>query len=247
MQKPVTQSPSLAEKIADGIFTELRSILRTRRDAYAPVSQFEEIEPAADGSRRFYVHFDTRPRLEFTGLRLAGIKSLQLPGERICDTVLEFAKLVWQLKDRLHQYAKETNQNFDIKSIAGGSTSLPVCSDLANAKKHGRNENRSGLNPRLGLVEFDTSHSGAVEFAYQGALKEQGLIVANPVPIPFRVSILVNDSNTVHGDAREVINSALNDWLPTISRLGLFALPTREADVLHSILCDGDGTGDTAV
>ena len=170
------------------------------------------------------------------GLKVGSLKVLKLPDERIQDCVLEFGKSVWHLKDWLHQFAKATNQGVDLEAIANQSTDLLITADLANKKKHGRNENRSKLNPTLDLVKFETSNSGPIEFYYNGAMKDKELVVTNPVPIPFSVDILIHDSNAILGDALKIINNALFDWLPVIQQLGILSADDSETRTLRSIL-----------
>lgn len=229
-----------SDEIATEIRSELRSILRACRDLYTPLQRFEPITDP-DGRTRYYVLFDMNRRKAIHGLKLGGLKQLKLPDEPIHDRVLEFAKAVWHLKDRLHQFAKATNQRADLKGIADQSTNLLVVADLANKKKHGRNENRSQLNPHLDLVAFDTSNSGPIEFYYDGAMKDKELIVTTPVPIPFTVDLLIHDGNAVLGDARDIINKALLDWLPVIQQLGILSADDSETKALCSILLPDAG------
>jgi hypothetical protein len=223
------------DDIARDIRSELRSILRLRRDLYAPLRRFEPIADPDSGTR-YYVLFDTHPRKAIRGLKLGGLTQLRLPDERICDRVLEFAKAVWHLKDRLHRFAKTTGQLADLEGIADKSTALRVCADLANQKKHGRSENRSNLNPCLDLVVFDTSKNGSVELYYDGAMKDKEVIVANPNPIPYTVDVLINGDSTVLGDARQIIDNGLTDWLPVVQQLGLLSAADPETNALRTIL-----------
>ena len=179
-------------------------------------------------------------RIRFQGLKLGGLKTYTAPDERIYDRVLEFAKAVWHLKDRLHQYAKATNQHADVDHVAKQSNDLLVCADLANKKKHGRNENRSQLDPHLGLVSFDTSNNGAIEMYYDGAMKDKELIVAKPVPIPYSVDVLDQDDSVI-GDARIIINRGFSAWLPLIRQLNVLSADDPETKALRTILFDEDG------
>lgn len=242
MTQTRTSANRTSHDIASDIRSELRSILRVRRDLYAPIQRFDALADA-DGSTRYYVLFDMHPRKAIQGLKLGGLKQLKLPDEPIHDHVLEFAKAVWHLKDRLRQFAKATNQYTDVNAIAGRSTNLLVAADLANRKKHGRNKNRSQLDPRLDLVAFDTSRSGPIEFYYEGAMKDKELIVTNPIPIPFTVDILVLDGNAVLGDARQIINDGLLDWLPIVQQLGILSTSDPETRALCTILLDTDSNG----
>ncbi len=244
---PMTQTRNSSNRTSDDIAaeirSELRSILRSRRDLYAPLQRFERIADATSGTR-YCVLFDMTPRKAIQGLKLGGLKQLKLPDEPIHDRILEFAKAVWHLKDRLHQFGKATNQPTDLNAIADQSSNLLVAADLSNKKKHGRNENRSKLNPHLDLVAFDTSNSGPIELYYDGAMKDKELIITNPVPIPFTVDILVQDGNAVLGDAREIVNKGLLDWLPVIQQLGILADDDPETKALCAILLDADSNAE---
>ncbi len=226
------------EKIANEIRAELRSILRARRDLYTPLQRFEPVTDP-DGSTRFYVLFDMHRRIRFQGLKLGVLKIYRAPNERIYDCVLDFAKAVWHLKDRLHQYAKATKQLVEVDDISQNSRNLLVCADLANKKKHGRNQNRSKLDPHLGLVNFDTSKNGPIEMYNDGAMKHEELIVANSIPIPFSIEIL-GQNDVVLADAREIINAGFCDWLPLIKQLGILSGDNPESKALRTILFDED-------
>ena len=103
------------------------------------------------------------------------------------------------------------------------------------------NENRSQLDPHVGLVSFDTSKSGAIEMYYDGAMKDKELIVTNPMAIPYSVEILAHDDSVI-GDAREIINDGFKDWLPAIRQLGILSASDRETEALRSILDDDDSS-----
>jgi hypothetical protein len=106
-------------------------------------------------------------------------------------------------------------------------------------KKHGRNANRSKLNPRVGLVRFDTSQSGFVEIYYDGAMKDKELIVTNPTPIPFRVEITNGEEGATIGDALDLVNKAFSEWITPIKKLKVLDDNGPESDALRSILFDG--------
>jgi len=224
-----------SNEIAGQIRQELRGVLRLWKDLRTPIERFEPFRATPGDPYRYYVQFDVRPRRRIKGLQI-GLKSLSVPDERIQDQVLEFAKAVWQLKDRLRQWAKAVGARSDVEVTAKKNTSLLVCSDLANLKKHGRCENRSGLNPHLGTVRFDTSESGMVEFFYDGATKEKELIVSRPVPIPFRVDVKTHDGSDVLGDAVEIIADAFKAWLPVIEELGVLSADDPETRRLRELL-----------
>lgn len=227
-----------AADIAREIRAELRCILRARRDLYTPLERFEPINDL-DGTTRYYVLFDMNRRIRFQGLKFPELSRYTAPDERIYDRILEFAKAVWHLKDRLNQYARASNLQIDVDQVVKQSRDLLVCADLANKKKHGRNENRSQLDPRLGLVSFDTSKSGAIEMYYDAAMKDKELIVANPVPILYSVDILDHNEAAI-GDARVIINRGFNAWLPLIRQLHILSADDSESKALRSILFEED-------
>ncbi|MGV3606656.1 MAG: hypothetical protein ACO1RA_09610 [Planctomycetaceae bacterium] len=216
---------SKAQEIVVEILAELRGIVRIHEDLKTPVARFLKL----NSENRYYVDFDTRPHRVINGLKVGGIAHLSLPDERITDCVLDLAKAIWHLKDRLHQLSKATKAGLNLDDIARQSTELLIAGDLANKKKHGRSDNRSRLNPELSLVKFDTSRSGEIEFYYDGVMKDKELIVANPIPIPFSVDILVRADKEVYGDASAVLFQAFKWWLPTIERLGVFEQESAKA------------------
>lgn len=226
-----------SDKIANEIRVELRSILRVRQDLYLPIDCFEPIK-GSNGEMRYYVLFDMKPRVSFRGLKLRSPKMWIMPDERIHDLILKFAKAVWHLKDRLYQYAKATKQQVDIKQFTAKSRDLLICADLANKKKHGRNENISQLDPHLGLVSFDIRQSGDVEMYYDGAIKEKKLIVEKPAPISYSVDILSKDE-TIIGDAKHIISSGFSYWLPLIGQLGILSAEDPETKALSNVLYSG--------
>jgi hypothetical protein len=94
------------------------------------------------------------------------------------------------------------------------------------------------LNPYLSEVRFDLSHSGPIELFYDGVMKRKGLIVSHPVPIHFAVDILTGDDRTVVGDAREIINGAFHDWIPTLEKLRLLSTDDPVGKAMRTILLD---------
>ncbi len=239
MRSSRTRGRPAPHKTAAEIRSELRSILRARRDLYSPIERFEPTTDS-DGKTRYYVLFDMHRRLRIEGLKLGGLNELKLPDEGIQDRVLEFAKAVWHLKDRLHQFARATNQAVDLDAVADRSMELLICADLANKKKHGRTGNRSKVSPVLDSVRFDTSRCGAIEFYYDGAMKYKELIVSNLAPIPFTVAILQEGTAAVLGDSLVTINQALCNWLPVIQQLGALSNEDPETAALKGILFPDD-------
>lgn len=240
-----TQSVANIER---GIRVELRTILRQYDELRRPLDRFQPHPFRSKAGPRFFVAFDGNAHRDITGMRVGGIKRLVLPDERILEAVLRFAESIWHMKDRLSQLAKAKGVSVDVELVAINSEGLRVCADLANEKKHGGCENRSTLNPRLGVlsenpevdgsgvVEFDTDACGSVEFFYQGATKEKELLVTNPVPIPFRVDILVSDGKSGKRDAVSFIYEAFRQWFPVIEQLGLLPPEDRESVALRARL-----------
>ena len=143
----------------------------------------------------------------------------QCPDERIFGLVLELAKGLWHLKDRLHQWSRVHGQGEDVDAYARSNADLRLCADLANWKKHGRSENVSGRSPRLEFVKFDTSRCGMVEYFYNGATKQKELLVTNPVPIPFAIPVFEGQGESEIGDCLGITSRALTYWLPLLQRL----------------------------
>lgn len=224
------------EQIASEVRAELRSILRQRQDLHQPLQWFGLIESRAEGEPRYYVLFDQNPRLIVKGMRIGGVGKLELCDERIIDRAFEFAKSVWQLKDRLKMWVNAQGAGPNIEEIASKSRHLLICADLANWKKHGANKNRSGLNPRIANVIFDTSRNGAVELYMDGATKHQELLVAKDVPIRFTVEVKGGEEALQLGDATKLIWQAFQDWLPVIEATGVLSDTNPESAYLQQLL-----------
>ena len=191
-------------QIAEEICTELRSIIRQQNSLRRPFELFQPIENRPESGPKYCVVFDNHPPREVSGLKF-GSRHITIPDERVHDDVLRFGQSVWQLKDRLKQWANIQKIETDIEFIANESIHLRVCSDLANKKKHGGSRNRSGLFPRLSLVTLDASKSGALELLYGGLKKEKELLVTKCVPIPYRVEILIGDDRDTLREAEPLI------------------------------------------
>lgn len=61
-------------------------------------------------------------------------------------------------------------------------------------------------------------------------------MVANPVPIPFTVELLIHDGTASLGDAVEIIRQAFTDWLPLIQKLGILSGDDNESKLLREEL-----------
>ena len=167
------------------------------------------------------------------------VLELRFPVETITDRVALLAASVWHLKDRLKKYAKVTKRHSDIEVWANGDRHLQICGDIGNQKKHGGNDNVSGLDPRVvAEVVFDTSRSGLLEFYYDGATNQRELLVSDAMPIPYRVDI-ADGMGAVIGDAATVIRAGFDHWLPLIDRLGVLAGEGPDDDALLRVLFPG--------
>lgn len=221
-----TQPKKRPEAIAAEIRGELREIIRMWEGLCSPLPTMPFWHPV-DG-QMYAVMFDMRPpRIARLSLKI-GVRTLSLHHERTRTRVLDMAVAVWHLRDRLHQWAKATEDTLDVRLYADGRPRLVVCADLANRRKHGHS-NRSRLDPGLGQVAFDTSKSGTVLFAHDGAAKEDIFAVSNPAPITYTVELVLAD--TPIPDAVDFIWRAFLEWLPLINDLGI--LTADEAENRH--------------
>jgi hypothetical protein len=226
-----TTSPSKS-KIASEIRVELRSILRQLDDLRKPIRKFDKLPHSRPGQPSYYVHFGGHSHRIINGGRR--FSSLGLPDERITDAVLSLAMSVWHLKDRLHQWKKASALKEDVEGYAKTCMELLVCADLANWKKHGCSGTKSGCNPRLGVVHFDTSRSGVTGLFYNGANKTKELLVTNPVPIPFEIPVLKGNEEETLGTAAVLIAKAFEHWKPLIKRIGVLDSQDRESMALRT-------------
>src|SRR5258708_5004910 len=210
------------EKIGAEIKTELRNILHNLCEVLRPINRFWTSPDRPVGVPRYFVSFDTTPHREVTGLR-TNILQMIFPVETISDRVAVLAASVWHLKDRLNHYAKATQAAADSDAWANSDRNLQICGDIGNHKKHGHNQNHSGVNPRLvPEIIFNTSGSGLLEIYYDGATKHRELLVSNTVPIPYRVDV-ADGVGTVIGDAATIIRAGFDHWLALIQQLGVLA------------------------
>lgn len=181
------------------------------------------------------------------GYRVRGAES----HEELLEHVLQFAGRVWQLKDGLIKWLKTrpalrmtfTEPGTSRTVVGGGGRhsektiedaaklSLPLllCADLYNTHKHYDDCNRSGYQPFLNGVRFQTADAGAVGIRYDGARKIAELLVTKPSPMPFCIEILSGNLNVEFGDAVVVIGRAFRHWLPLIRQMGLLS-PSGVAD-----------------
>jgi hypothetical protein len=221
--------------ISGEIKTELRNILHNLCELLRPLNRFYTSPARSVGVPRHFVSFDTTPHREVMGLR-TNVLQLSFPVETISDRVALLAASVWHLKDRLNHYAKATRSAANSDTWANSDRNLQICGDIGNHKKHGHNQNHSGINPRLvPEIIFDTSHSGLLEIYYDGATKHRELLVSNTVPIPYRVDV-ANGTGTVIGNAVTLIRAGFDHWLRLIHQLGVIAGPGRDDEALREVL-----------
>jgi len=70
---------------------------------------------------------------------------------------------------------------------------------------------------------------------YDGATKQQELLVSNPVPIPFRIDV-VDPSEVVLGNSTGIIRDGFDHWLPLVEKLGVLAGAGKEDLALREVL-----------
>jgi hypothetical protein len=222
------------EHVIQQIREDLRAALRLRDELKRPIRHFA-LDPARPlGKPRHFVLFDLEAPKNVNGLQVR-LKRLGLYDERIIGKTLELAGKVWHLKDKIAKVAKARKLPLNVDDHVNASKALTIVADLSNANKHGENRNRSGLRPHIELVIFDTSQNGKVELFYDGATKEKELLVEKRQPIPFTVELRVNNG-AVFGDAVQIIDDALTDWLPLVEQLKLLWPDNREVRHLREQL-----------
>ncbi len=207
------------DQIADEIKLELRSIIRQRNSLLVPIIPSQVINGVPDGQPKYRAVFDRMPLQPITGLKIKAT-IITLFDEKIIDDVLHYAQSVWHLKDRLNLWVKLKNIGYNIEEAVQNNMNLMICADLANRKKHGRSENRSGFAPKLNeKIEFDTSKNGLIEFYCDWNRMEKELIVSNPTPIPFRAEILKDDNTVFSDNAVIYITQAFLYWLEILEKM----------------------------
>ncbi|NQT40426.1 MAG: hypothetical protein HQ581_23230 [Planctomycetes bacterium] len=238
----VLMAPPPKDQVATEIRQELRSIVRQWEDLSKPLSRFETVPDRPEGTPRHYIMFDMNPRRIVTGLQISP-KTVSLPDERIRDAFFHVAKAVWHLKDRLILWAWSAGAARDrqhakhlVHAIPGGCVELRICTDLANKKKHGENQNRSGLSPDLSKVRFDISNSVPIELYYDGATKHKEILVTNPTPISYTLDVITDPDKSVFGDAADVLKTGFDAWLPLIDDMDVLTGDNPETKSLRRIL-----------
>lgn len=186
----------------------------------------------------------------------SGAQSFQVRGaeshEDLLERAIKLAGRVWQLKDGLIKWLAArpsfrivvTDANTGsvfvgtggegaertIEETAKLSLWLLLCADLYNTHKHYDNCNRSGYQPFLNGVHFDTSKAGGMGIRFDGATKTGEMTVANATPIPVRIEVASRNHPVSFGDAIVVIGRAFQHWVPLVRQMGLLVPPDR-ADV----------------
>ena len=226
---------STLNQIGEEIRFELRSIVRQNNHLLRPISCFQPIEGVPEGQPRYRVMFDTNPPKPIRGMKVR-VNTIRVPDEQMVDDVLNYAKSVWHLKDRLKLWIACVGMTLDVEGCASNDMHLMVCSDLANRKKHGESRNRSGCYPRLNeQIELDTSQSGLLEFYYNGVRREKELIVSKPVPIPYRIEIQKDDGTVLSDNAVIYLTEAFRTFLKIIDAIGFWENDPESEDV--RLLC----------
>jgi len=220
---------------------ELRHVLRLLPDLRQPVTRFIPFPVGPDKSIRYFVDFQEGV-VPTDGNRLKiRTKQLALPDERIQARYYAAAECVWELKDRLARWCKYARREVDIEQYASESQELLICGDLANFKKHGAGRSRTGSQPRLTTIAFDTSRNGVIELYYNGATKEKELWVEHAVQIPFRAPIVDPNDGVLRVDALPVLDASLRHWTQLIQPLGVLDSINPESKVLAGFLF-GEGS-----
>lgn len=161
------------------------------------------------------------------------------PATTAIDTLGTWVDTAWiaqrvsHLTDRIHQWTRRAHIRDNAWAYAGQSRDLLICGDLVNKKKHGGNDNGSGMDPWLDpVVSFDTSKSDAIEILYNGSLKELAMLVTNASPIPFWMDVYADartermkqrpyDPDKRIGRAADIIWNGFRHWIPFIARYGI--------------------------
>jgi hypothetical protein len=173
--------------------SEFRRIIRKLYDASVPFSGYTLFEERPEGEPRYLLHLN-RVAIPFggPGERIKSVRYLAIPHEPIEDALLDLVRAVWHLPDHLLSWAMTTRRSRpkSLREIRDGSSELRICGDLCNTKKHGGSrDNWSGKQPRLGVVHFDTSGCGSIEFSYTGSVKECRILTAIMAPVAYWVNV----------------------------------------------------------
>ena len=164
-----------------------------------------------------------------------------MPDERVIDQSYELAGHIYHLKDRLHQYAKKSEQPrrkkdhpLHVTRIIDQSIDLLTCGDLINLKKHGRTENRSKMTPSLGNVVYDTSVCGPVELQYDGSNKTTALLSSTTSPVARSIELMSN-GELWRPNVLDTFVAAIEAWRPLIENNGLLRGADSESKFLRMV------------
>jgi len=215
-----------AGDVAEKVRAALRSIIRDWNSLHAPLPVDEISTPIPNGAQRF---------------RVRGAQSY----EELQEQILEFAGRVWQFKDGLIKWLEAqpdlqlgfSDANTDSTVVGTGGKNarqtveelakicppLLLCADLYNSYKHYTDCDRSGYQPYLSGVQFDTSTAGICGIQHDGSRKMGDVTVANPSPVPIRVSILSRNQSVDFGDAVVNIARAFRHWFPVVRQMNLLS------------------------
>lgn len=173
--------------------SEFRRIIRKLYEASVPFSGYSLFEDRPEGEPKYLLHLNRVPSLfAGPGVRFKSVQTVSIPHEPIEDAFFDLVRALWHLADHLLIWTRATGKSKpnSLREIRDGSAELRLCGDLCNTKKHGGSrDNWSGKQPRLGIVHFDTSGCGAIEFSYTGSIKECRIISAATAPVAYWVNV----------------------------------------------------------
>lgn len=217
------------EQLTAEIRAELRSIVRQWDELRQPFTRYTEIKGIPQGQPRW---------------RLDQAKT----HEATHDDLYRFAGSVWQLKDRLKDWAKVAGIRFskpgphgtqiptDIEGIAKESTPLLLCADLFNFKKHGElSSPRTPYRPIFsGLGWANPKGHEAQALRIDGATKQHEFLYHEPVPRPWRCEIISAKQDWNFGHAVVVIALAMQPWIHVLMQSDILK-PRSDREVAHII------------
>jgi len=234
--------------VAEKLRAALRSIIREWKTLRKPLPVEEVPNPIPKGGQRY---------------RVRGAQSY----EEIQERIIRFAGRVWQLKDGLISWLQtkpdmqlvfaDANTNSTLVGTGGENAkptieeaaefSLPLllCADLYNTHKHYTDCNRSGYQPFLSGVQFDTSKAGTCGIQYDGARKTGDITVSRPDPVPIRAAILSRNTPVDFGDAVVNVTRAFNHWIPLVRQMELLSPNDRGDKAILDDLAEVEQTIET--
>lgn len=178
--------------------------------------------------------------------------------EELQERVIQFAGRVWQLKDGLIRWLRmQPSLRMVFSDAATGARliemsgqdakrmieeaaelclPLLLCADLYNTHKHYDDCNRSGYQPFLNGVQFDTSQAGVCGISYDGTRVKGDMTVSKPIPVPIRIEVHSRNHPVNFGDAVIVVGRAFCYWIPLIRQIDLLSpSAVRDEAILHDL------------